>query len=257
MRGRLAILLLLAALPAQAEDLAPICADRPGKGTSACTVPRAHAQFEAGLYDGILDHPGGVSSEATALGALLFKYGISDSGDIELGFTSYQHLSTSAQPDQSGVGDFTVRSKWNLGSKGPLAVFIEPFVKIPTATDGLGNGAVEGGLLMPLSYDLGRGWSLGTTPEVDILLNASGSGRHAAAILPFGLGKAFDSGLSLSAEVWTAQNFDPAGTSSLYSFDLSAAWLLGNDTQIDGGVNFGLNRLTPETEFYCGISRRF
>ena len=38
---------------------------------------------------------------------------------------------------------------------------------------------------------------------------------------------------------------------------IDAAWLLGNDTQLDAGVNFGLNRATSDAEFYFGVSRRF
>ena len=58
-------------------------------------------------------------------------------------------------------------------------------------------------------------------------------------------------------ELWSGQNLDPAGTVSQYSFDVDAAWLVDNDTQLDGGVNIGLNRATPDLEFYFGISRRF
>jgi hypothetical protein len=35
---RLAALLVLAAIPAQAQTLGPICPDRPGKGTSPYTL---------------------------------------------------------------------------------------------------------------------------------------------------------------------------------------------------------------------------
>ena len=72
-----------------------------------------------------------------------------------------------------------------------------------------------------------------------------------------GIGRGFDNGLSLGAELWTSQDFDPATTTSQYSFDLTAAWVTDNDIQIDGGVNFGLDRATPDTEVYFGVSRRF
>jgi hypothetical protein len=94
------------------------------------------------------------------------------------------------------------------------------------------------------------------TPEADIQLNASGSGHHANLVDVVGLGKSFGA-FTLGAEVWSGQNLDPAGTISQYTFDLDAAWLANNDTQLDGGVNIGLNRATPDVEFYFGISRRF
>jgi hypothetical protein len=42
---------------------------------------------------------------------------------------------------------------------------------------------------------------------------------------------------------------------SQYSFDLDAAWLVDNDTQLDGGVNIGLNRATPGSGILFGIAR--
>jgi hypothetical protein len=88
------------------------------------------------------------------------------------------------------------------------------------------------------------------------LLNASGSGHHANLVDVVGLGKSFGP-LSLGVEAWTSQNLDPTGTVSQYSFDMDAAYLIGNDTQLDGGVNLGLNRATPDMEIYFGVSRRF
>ena len=63
--------------------------------------------------------------------------------------------------------------------------------------------------------------------------------------------------VTLGAEVWSAQNLDPAGTVSQYSADVDAAWLIGKDTQLDAGANMGLNRATPDLEIYFGISERF
>jgi len=133
---------------------------------------------------------------------------------------------------------------------------LDPFLKLPTATGGLGNGAVEGGFVLPMSYDLGNNWSLAMTPELDLLLNASGSGTHANLVDVVGLGHGFGP-LTLGAELWTSQNLDPLGTVRQYSFDLDAAWLADNDMQLDGGLNIGLNRATPDLEIYFGISRRF
>jgi hypothetical protein len=58
-------------------------------------------------------------------------------------------------------------------------------------------------------------------------------------------------------EAWTSQNFDPLGTVRQYSLDADIAYLLNNDTQLDAGANFGLNRATPDAELYFGVSRRF
>jgi len=260
MKLRLAALLLLAALPARADDLGAICPDRPGKGTSPCTLAAGHAQIELGLFDESFQRRSGVTTDAGNAGAALLKYGVGESWDVEAGMAIYQFQRThdaGGAATASGVGDLYLRAKYNpLSGDGPFALVIGPYLKLPTAGGGLGNGAVEGGMVAPMSYDLGSGWSLAMTPEADALLNASGGGHHANLADVAGLGRTFGA-VTLGAEVWTDQNLDPLGTVSQYSFDLDAAWLADNDTQLDGGVNLGLNRATPDLELYFGISRRF
>jgi hypothetical protein len=259
MRPLAALFLLLAALPATAQDLKPICPDRPGRGTSACTLDPGHAQLELGLFDDSFQHRSGVTTDTDNVGSLLAKWGVNDRMDVEAGMALYQTLrvhDASGTTNLNGIGDLFLHAKYNPLGDGPFALVLDPFLKLPTATGGLGNGAVEGGFVLPMSYDLGNNWSLAMTPEADIQLNASGNGHHANLVDVVGLGKSFGA-FSLGAEVWTDQNLDPAGGSNQYSFDLDAAWLANNDTQIDGGVNLGLNRATPDLEIYVGISRRF
>ena len=263
MRLAAALLLLLAALPAEAQDLKsdlkPICPDRPGRGTSACTVDAGHAQLELGLFDDSFQHRSGVTTDTDNVGSLLAKWGVNDRMDVEAGMALYQTLrvhDASGTTNLGGIGDLFLHAKYNPLDDGAFALVLDPFVKLSTATGGLGNGAVEGGLVLPMSYDLGNSWSLAMTPELDIQLNASGSGTHANLVDVVGLGKSFGA-FTLGAEVWADRNLDPAGATSQYSFDLDAAWLANNDTQLDGGVNIGLNRATPDLEIYFGISRRF
>jgi hypothetical protein len=256
----LAALLLLVALPAHAEDLGPICPDRPGKGTSPCTLAAGHAQLELGLLDDSFQHRSSITTDTDNVGSLLAKWGVNDRLDVEAGMAlaQFQRVhDAGGTVTASGIGDLFLHAKYNpLTADGPFALVLDPFLKLPTAGGGLGNGAVDGGMVLPMSYDLGNGWSLAMTPEADVLLNASGSGRHANLVNVVGLGRSFGP-LSLGAEIWSGQNLDPAGTVSQYSFDLDAAYLAGNDTQLDCGLNLGLNRATPDLEIYFGVSRRF
>jgi hypothetical protein len=251
-------LLCLAALPARADDLGPVCPDRPGKGTSPCTVEAGHAQVELGLFDESFQRRSGVTTDIGNAGSALAKYGVSERLDLEAGMALYQfqrvHDATGTATS-TGVGDLYLHAKYLVGS-GPVSFALDPYVKLPTAGGGLGNGHVEGGLVAPVSYDLGGGWSLAATPEADLLLNGSGSGYHTNLVNVVGLGKGIGA-VTLGAEFWTSQNLDPAGTVSQYSADVNAAWLVNNDTQLDCGLNLGLNRATPDTEIYFGIARRF
>ena len=58
-------------------------------------------------------------------------------------------------------------------------------------------------------------------------------------------------------EIWTSQNFDPAGTVQQYSYDMALVWLPQPTLQFDIGVNIGLNRNTPAIVSYVGVSTRF
>ena len=251
--------LLLGARSVRADDLKPVCPDRPGRGTSPCTVDPGHAQLELGLFDESFQRRSGVTTDAGNAGAALAKWGMSGRMDIEAGLALYQFQrlhDVTGTTTASGIGDLFLHAKYNPLDDGRFALVLDPFLKLPTAGGGLGNGAVEGGLVLPMAYDLGNNWSLAMTPEADIQLNASGSGTHANLVNVVGLGHSFGP-LTLGAEIWTSQNLDPAGLISQYSFDLDAAWLANNDTQLDGGINLGLNRATPDLEIYFGISRRF
>ncbi|MBA2588687.1 MAG: transporter [Alphaproteobacteria bacterium] len=260
MKRIVAALILLAALPVQAADLGPICPDRPGKGTSPCTLAAGHAQVELGLFDESFLRRSGVTTDTGNAGAVLAKYGVSDRMDVEAGMALIQFQrvhDASGTVNSSGVGDLFLRAKYNpLSTDGPFALVIGPYLKLPTAGGGLGNGAVEGGLVAPMSYDLGGNWSLAMTPEADMLKNASGGGYHANLVDVVGIGRGFGN-VTLGAEVWSAQNLDPAGTVSQYSADVDVAWLIGKDTQLDAGANMGLNRATPDLEIYFGVSERF
>ena len=70
--------------PAAADDKSPICADRPGKATSACTVPQGHWQLETGLADWTLQNSNGERDTSLVLGETTIKYGLTDASDIEV-----------------------------------------------------------------------------------------------------------------------------------------------------------------------------
>jgi hypothetical protein len=255
MKIRLAALLCLAALPVHADGLGAICPDRPGKGTSPCTVDTGHAQVELGLFDESTQRRSGVTIDTGNAGSVLAKYGISDGFDLEAGMALFQFQRVTGTATKQGIGDLLLRAKY-AGSDGALTFGLDPYVKLPTATGGLSNNHVEGGLVAPLGYDVGGGWSLSATPEADLLLNGFGSGYHGQLVGVAGLGKSLGA-ITLGVEVWSSQNLDPAGTVSQYSADLDAAWAVNNDTQLDAGANLGLNRATPDLEVYIGVSRRF
>ncbi len=252
-----------ASSPGQLRDL---CADRPGKGTSPCTVDAGHFQIEADIFNGTFARRDGVSTRAYLYANPTFKFGVSDTFDIEANIAPFLQIrtkdeTTGATTTSTGVGDLFLRAKFDVfgNGVGDFGLVLEPYVKIPTGHAGIGNGALEGGVLAPMTLDLGDGWSLAATPEVDVLKNAGDDGRHFTLSNVVGLGRPVGGGISLGAELWALTDLDPAGDTRQYSFDLAAAWQPAGDSdlQLDGGVNFGLNGATPGLQVYVGASRRF
>jgi hypothetical protein len=144
------------------------------------------------------------------------------------------------------------------GSEAPVQLAVLPVVKLPTAARDLGNGKWEAGLLVPISFALGKSpFSIGLTPEVDWVADGDGHGHHLAMAQVASLGWAASDRLTLSAEMWGQWDWDPAGTGRQASANGSIAYLVTNNVQIDGGANFGLNEQTPGAEIYSGVSVRF
>lgn len=267
MKAGLFILLVSVAASSGAagdESLRDLCPDRPGKDTSACTVDADHIQLESDIVDGAFQHSGGVTTDVWFIADSLVKYGVTDGLDAEVGFAPLvvvrTHDSrTGATQVLGGIGDTVLRAKWAaIGNSGSdFALALDPFLKLPTARSGIGNGAVEGGVAMPVGLTLSDGWSLGTTPEVDLLKDNGDDDHHANVVDVISVNRSLGSNVTLGVEVWEDTDFDPRSTTEAWSFDLVAAWLSDPNTQFDAGVNLGLNRNTPGLQAYCGYSRRF
>ena len=243
---------------AQPPALRDFCADRPGKGLPPCVLDAGHLQIETGLLDAAFQHDSGLSSSDYAIGSTELRYGLTAAMEAELSCTP---LIVDRQPGQSrrtGVGDLTfgvLTALTGPDAKGP-AVSLQGFVTAPTASHGLGAGGWTGGARLPASAPLASGFTLGLTPELDLVRNAAGDGIHFAWAGAAGLSRAFGPA-TFGVELWGALNDDPSGRTGQASADLTAALMLGANAQLDAGTNIGLNRNTPDVEVYVGISRRF
>lgn len=256
-----ALALALAASPAHAADAEPpICTDRPTKANGTCTVPAGKFQLEAGLAGWSLFKEGGVRTELLTLGSSFAKLGLTDRSDLQIGFTPYARVTVKAggvKDHLSGFGDVVVRYKHRLTRDDAKAhIGIIPFVKIPNAKDGIGNGKVESGIAVPIAFTIGKA-SLTFGPEVDLLADADGKGRHAALVNVVNVGLPVVDRLAFYGELWSNFNFDPDGTVRQASADAALAYLVTDRLQLDIGANAGLTRNTADIEIYAGVSSRF
>ncbi|HEX3431532.1 MAG TPA: transporter [Rhizomicrobium sp.] len=252
--------------PVPDDGLRPFCTDRPTKGTGPCTVDPGHLQVESDIFNATLQNSDGVVTDTYLYTNPNFRLGITPDMDVELNFSPYVEVvthdhSTGGRTEDSGFGDMFLRLKTSLigNGQGPFSAALDPFLKIPTAPLGIGNGAVEGGMVVPLQYTLSDVWSLSCVPEIDLLKNRTDDGRHAAGVLALSVTRAISAEVSASAEFWDNVDFDPSGSVRQDSFDIAGTWQPpgARDLQFDAGANFGLNRETPGAQLYVGVSHRF
>ncbi len=242
-------------------DPGPICTDRPTKSNAACTVPEGMVQIEADLFSWSRMTTGPARTDVLLYTNPTVKYGLGPNLDVQLNVAPLAQVRTMAggqTASQTGVGDLTLRLKQRLtGPEHKVQIALLPFVKAPTARRGIGNGEWEGGLIVPVQMPLGSA-TLTLVPQLNLLadvlapedrhLEFQGVANFAFPIAPR---------TTLAVELWTSQNWDPAGTVRQYSTDAAVSYLISDELQLDLGGNFGLNQATPDVQIYAGVSTRF
>jgi hypothetical protein len=249
------------AVPTSSTAAAPICTDRPTKSNFACTVPKGLVQIEADGFNWLTNAAGGARTDQLLFSNPTVKYGLTDSSDIQLNWVPFTRIRSRDAAGNvstlSGVGDVTLRFKQRLTrSDGAFQLAILPFVKLPTARIGIGNGKVEGGMAVPINISVPGGWTVTLGPQLDVLADVDGDGHHLGLTGLVNIARQFGQ-FTFYNELWTSQNFDPAGTLRQYSYDVSLAWLPQPTWQFDVGANIGLNANTPDLVAYVGIATRF
>ncbi|MDB5684475.1 MAG: hypothetical protein JWM75_2173 [Sphingomonas bacterium] len=263
----LAVIVLPCPAAAQpASSLRELCAERPGKDTPSCIVDAGHLLVETGLASVSRDRDGPMETLRSAFGEVLARLGVTDHSEVQLGFTPLgvvriKDRSTGLQRTVHGPGDLTGAFKLNLRNPdgSGTSAAIRAFVTAPTGRSEIGAGAWEGGVIIPLSFDLSERWSLTLDPEIDLLGDEDGHGHHVALAGVVSLSHDLGHGLGASAELWTSFERDPADHSTQGSFDLALAWTPESqpNLQFDTEVDLGLTAATPGIEAALGISYRF
>lgn len=253
----------LAATAAYADkpELRDFCAERPGLDTPACTVDAGHLMVEVGLGDWTLDRQSDARTDTIVAGDLLLRYGLDDTTEVQLGWTSYGHVrvrdnATGAVTKTAGTGDVLLSARKSLSGPGGK-IAIQPFVTVPVGRLPIGAGDWGAGVLLPVGFDLGKSIQLSFTPEIDAAVDQDGSGRHLAFGTVAGLTEPLTKTLNLTEEVSAMRDDDPSGHSTTTLASLSLAYQPGKNTQFDIGTVAGLNRNSPDVEVYFGIARRF
>lgn len=254
---------LASAAPALAQER-DYCPQRPGLGTTPCTIAPGRVSVETGLVDWTRDDQPDTRTDTFAFARTQVRIGLDDWLELDATWLPYGRQDVRDKPARrstatGGVGDVTLGFKanlWNPDGSG-VSIAVVPFATLPVGRAPIGASDWGAGVLLPVYWDVGHGLSLQFTPEVDAAVNSSGRGRHLAYSGIIGLGFPLLKQVSATVEFQGRQDDDPGGARTQAFASVSANWNPRDNLQFDIGAVAGLNRASPSVEVYAGVSRRF
>lgn len=244
------LLTLVCGTALAAENLRPLSTDRPDTTESPHTVDAGRFQFEMEVIAWTRD--GG--SDTLSLSELNAKYGLTPSTDLHLVVPFYTRESSGP----AGFGDLTLRLKHNLwgNDSGSTAFAIMPFLKLPTASNSLSNGAFEGGITLPFATEGPGDWGFGFMAELELAEDEDGSGHHLALLASAVASHPLTEKLAAFGEFALIEAFDDDTRTEAY-FNAGFTFALATTCQLDGGLRIGLTSASTDLTPFLGISRKF
>lgn len=248
-----------------AELRRDLSTDRPDRTESAYTVDAGWFQIEGDVtvfaWDRHNIERAERDVEAFAFLPLNLKAGLTRDVDLQVIVLPWLR-ETVREPGlpparTTGFGDVLTRVKWNLWGNdgGTTALAVMPYAKWPAAADGLGNGAVEGGLILPFSVALPAGFTLGAMTQFDLRHDDDGDKAHAGFINTITVSRALVGELGAFVEFFS--DVESTGDPWAGTFDLGFTFGLTEDIQLDAGVVLGLTRAAPDVGAFAGFAVRF
>lgn len=248
-----------------AGKLRDLSTDRPDTTESPYTVDAGHFQLEMSLIDYTFDRRNQerVTRRSVAVAPMLLKLGILNEFDLQIGIDPYtrereKDRATDERTTLSGFGDITVRTKFNIwgNDSGDTALALMPFVKIPTASGDLGNEKVEGGLIVPLAFDLGNDIGAAVMTEFDVVRDGDNERYTIDWVHTATVSVPLVEDLSGFVEYAGFANLNHDEKYRAY-VDCGLTYGLNPKTQLDCGIRVGLTRASDDLGVFAGVSWRY
>ncbi len=158
------------------------------------------------------------------------------------------------------MNDTVLRAKFNLWGNdgGDTAFAVLPFVRFPTHDSVFGrDGKTEGGLIFPLEFKLPR--RLGCSDHagvVDGLRNVAITTAMCSGLVEsVSFSHAIHGNLSGFFELVNITRNESGAEREAY-FDSGLMYDVGNNMQIDAGVDFGITAAAQDSRYFVGVSWR-
>jgi hypothetical protein len=251
--------------PTPDDQMRKFAPDRPTKGFSVRTVDAGHVEVEMDSFNETYSKYLGVTTHSIQALDPNVRIGVTNWAEFEIQFNGLQSsqsrdsASGARVAQGAGFGDVVLRTKMNLfgNDDGPVGLAIIPYVKLPSSAPVISNGAVEGGLIVPLDLRLPQDYLVTLMTEVDALKDDQNH-REANFVNLVGVSHPLPGieGANAMVELFSSVGADRA-TPPIYTLDLGMNFLVDKHTFLDVGLNLGLNNAAPKAQIYTGISVRF
>lgn len=233
--------------------------DRPDVTESPITVDAGHFQLETDLIRFTKENSKTNQINTLLINQINLKIGITNNTAIQIGFQTYgrqkeKNLTTNTQEIADGHGDLTFRIKQNIvgNNKGNFALAILPYIKFPTSKYE-NDSRFEGGLIIPMSYQLPKDWKLGFQVEVDRLKDDDQPAMHTEFLQTLTLSHSIIKGIDGIAETYYTYDFKDHHFSNYINAAIQVE--IVKDFKMDAGLNYGLQH-NADKHYFLGASYR-
>lgn len=254
--------LVLLAIPAAAfsQERGPrFCPNQPSLESSACTTEPGRVHLEVSAIDWTLERDGDERQDTFLLGDFQARFGVGPATEVQLSWTPVAHVRERPGGRSTGIGDVRLAVRQNLRNPdgSGLSYGLEPFVTLPAGGQAVGAGTWGAGLVLPVTYEVQDGLTLGVTTELDASPDEDRHGRHFGANVVTGASFDLSSDLSITAEAEWMTDDDPAGHERRWLAATGLQYRYARTRALYVEAVAGLNREAPDLQLYCGIAALF
>jgi hypothetical protein len=232
--------------------------DRPDVTESPYTVDAGHFQLETDLVRTVRENSGTTQTNTFLINQMNLKIGITGSTALQIGFQIYgrqseTELDSGEKEITDGHGDLTLRIKQNLigNDGGNFALALLPYVKFPTSR--YEDSRLEGGVIVPMQYQLPGEWHLGFQLEMDRLKDQDEQAMHTEFLQTLTITHSIIKGIDGIAETYYTYDFKAHHFSNY--INAAVQMDVARDFKLDAGLNLGIQH-TAAKHFFVGASYR-
>jgi hypothetical protein len=257
--SRVQVVVVIAGVGLSSAMAGSIDTDGPDFVDSSEAVGLGRFQYEAELAS-VWDRRNASHTTRTAT-PLLLRYGVTETLEIRLDTEGHVRQSGDTQPDAlSGTGETALGVKWHSQdgdeSRGIPSVSWILDVAMPWGSKGLAGRGTRPSLRSVVTWELPHDLALGIMPGLKSDTGEDGH-RFTSGIFGAVLNKKMNENFRAFVEVSTPQLARSRNGGVLANWDLGAAYLLTNDTQLGVRSGIAANHNTPTSYLLVELAQRF